>query len=205
LARAGRYLVGPFISWRFRSNYANFAAHDKIRERLRQGLGSIHPLSVPVRSVERAYVDRDGLVWLLVESTAYDLVKHFRGNPKLWRRLTCLWSIICRSCGHNPSTTLRPISSVCNVCGGSTAPVVFWRDAYSREVRVGPCNVVDGLLECSGTIYYTGEILRLFRDLAGNIYADVLAFTGSKQSDEMRLVEVDELPNIVWSRPVMLA
>ncbi|MEM4416876.1 MAG: hypothetical protein QXD32_02330 [Nitrososphaerota archaeon] len=202
MARMGRFMVGPFKTWVLRERYASFIVTEKARGKL-SALGSINDLSVPLTSIERAYVDVSGDLWLLIHSTAYDLVKHFRGSPKLWRRLPSLWAMRCVSCGIYSPTSLKS-GGVCGSCEGRLTPVIFWRDAFSREVSVGPCRIYNGMLTDGGRGYYLGEILGLSRDMLGNLYAVVLSFTGRSTSD-MRLVDVDELPEIGWRRPLVMA
>lgn len=203
MARLGRFMVGPFASWMHRVNYVDFRVKGH-RNRERLASYGIQPvLGLPLYELERAYVDRDGALWLLISSKEYDLVKHFRGRPSIWRRLPCLWAMRCRSCGAYLETGLQD-SAPCPECGEKGRPVVFWRDPYSHEVSVGPCRVGNGRLECGGRSYYVGEVLSLSRDMLRNIYATVLSFVPGERVDA-RLVEVSELPELGWSKPEVVA
>ncbi|MEM0478558.1 MAG: hypothetical protein QW074_03380 [Candidatus Caldarchaeum sp.] len=203
MARLGRFMVGPFTSWMHRVTYVDFVVKGRrMRERL-ASYGVQPVLGLPLYELERAYVDRDGALWLLISSKEYDLVKHFRGKPSIWRRLPCLWSMRCRSCGTYLETGLQG-SSPCQECGGKGRPIVFWRDAYSHEVFVGPCRVGVGGLECGGRTYYVGEVVSLSRDMLGNLYARVLSFLPGESVDA-RMVEVTELPELGWSKPEVVA
>lgn len=202
MARMGRFMVGPFASWIYKSTYVDFLVKGS---RMRQRLASygIQPaLGLPLSELERVYVDREGAVWLLIQSREYDLVKHFRGKPSIWRRLPCLWTLNCDGCGTFLEASLQE-GGKCMGCGGSGRIVIFWRDPFSREVSVGPCRVVGRRLDCNGRSYFPGEVLSLSRDMLGNLYAVVLSFL-SGDSVDARLVEVSELPELGWAKPVIM-
>ncbi|MEM0461196.1 MAG: hypothetical protein QW318_03235 [Candidatus Caldarchaeum sp.] len=203
MARLGRFMVGPFTSWIYRDRYVDFIVHNKkIREKLASH--GIQPaLGLPLPELERVYIDREGSLWLLINSREYDLVKHFRGKPSIFRRLPCLWAMKCRECGAVLETSLQKDYS-CLGCGETGRPVVFWRDPYSHESLVGPCSVAGKKLECGGRTYYVGEVVSLSRDMLGNLYAKVLSFLPGESVDA-RMVEVMELPELGWSRPEVVA
>ncbi|MEM4273305.1 MAG: hypothetical protein QW420_02980 [Candidatus Caldarchaeum sp.] len=196
MARMGRFMVGPFGSWMLRGGFATFFVPKKMLKKL-EALGDIHGLDVQLSGIERAYLDAEGLLWLLIHSTAYDLVKHFRGRPKLVRRLACLWAMECRGCSRIMVTGLG--RTVCEQCGGEPSPKVFWRDSFARRVSVGPCTVQGMRLTCPQGVFLVGEVQRLWRDALGSLYAEVLAFSGSEKTVE-GLVEVSELPELGWYR-----
>lgn len=203
-AREGRFLVGPFSSWvlrLLRHGYVSFIVPEKHRGKL-AALNAGHALSIPLREIERVYIDVDGFVWLLVRTRAYDLVKHFRGRPKIRRRLASLWSMTCGSCGTNHATQITGRDLTCAQCGGENRPAIIWRDGFSRPITVGPCRVFNGRLAFENRGYYPGEILSIQRDMLGNLYATVLSFSGASTAD-MRLVDAERLDEIGWRRPVV--
>jgi hypothetical protein len=202
MAKLGRFMVGPFASWVYRGTFVDFLVKgSRMRERL-AAYGIQPVLGLPLSELERVYVDREGAVWLLIHSREYDLVKHFRGRPMIWRRLPCLWALRCDGCGTFLETSLQG-GGECLSCGGAKRPAVFWRDPYAREVSAGPCKVVGRRLDCNGRSYFMGEVLSLSRDMLGNLYAVVLSFLPSEGVD-VRLVEVSELPEMGWAKPVTL-
>ncbi|MEM1988004.1 MAG: hypothetical protein QW362_06395 [Candidatus Caldarchaeum sp.] len=201
-AREGRFLVGPFSSWILRHGYVSFIVPEKHRGKL-AALNAGHALSTPLREIERAYVDVDGYVWLMVKTRAYDLIKHFRGRPKIRRRLASLWCFKCYNCETNHATGLGVNPMTCRVCGGENYPAIVWIDVFSHRISVGPCRVYNGRLLDDSRAYYVGEILGIQRDMLGNLYATVLSFSGASTAD-MRLVDVERLDEIGWRRPVVL-
>jgi nicotinate-nucleotide pyrophosphorylase len=52
------------------------------------GVGNINKNTI--QTIKRAYVDEYSDVWVYVQTKAYDLAKHFRGNPDLKRRIGSL-------------------------------------------------------------------------------------------------------------------
>ena len=195
-----RYMVGPFDRWILRKRFVIFSVPEDERWRL-SGI-PIQFMDVATHKIERAYIDRSGRVWLLVSRVPYDIVKHFRGQPDLRRRLASLW---CYRCCSDLFTTLGEIP-VCPSCGGVGAPVIFWRDPESHSVTVGPCEIGErAWLTAGGRRYYVGEIMALYRDLAGNIYADVLTLHPPEPgTPDVRLVEVESLPEIGWRRALVV-
>ncbi|MEM1988112.1 MAG: hypothetical protein QXI60_04590 [Thermofilaceae archaeon] len=201
-AREGRFMVGPFNSWVLRNGYVSLIVPEKHRGKL-AALNAGHALNLPLKELERAYVDVEGYVWLLVRSREYDLIKHFRGRPEIRRRLPSLWTMGCGECGTNHTTSLADNSLECRVCGGGNRPAIFWIDPLSRPIVVGPCSLYNGRLVYRSYAYYPGEVLAVQRDMLGNLYATVLSFTGASTAD-MRLVDVERLDEIGWRRPVVL-
>ncbi len=203
MARLGSHTVGPFSWWVWKGNYPIFVPAQELRERVRRYLTE-YSLSVPTASMRRAYIDSRTDVWLYVETTAYDLVKHFKGDPILRRRLGSLWCLRCPVCGFYLPTS--PTSEpACEVCGGQADIVIFWTDPESRVFLTGPCNPSHGRIYVGGKGYFVGEVLSVKRSLNGDLYANVIGFHGEPAGLEPdRLVNVSDLPQIGWRRPLMI-
>jgi hypothetical protein len=203
MARLGGYIIGPFAWWVWRGKYPVFVPTDELRRRV-SGYLTESSLSLPPASIMRAYINGSTDVWLYVFSTAYDLIKHFRGSPVLRRRLGSLWCLYCPRCRRYLATSTTSEPS-CEVCDSPADIVVFWTDNEARVFTVGPCKPYNGRLYAGGKGYFIGEILNVRRDLYGGLYATVMGYYGSPADTEPdRLVDVLEIPEIGWRRPVML-
>jgi hypothetical protein len=205
MARMGGFVLGPFSWWIWRGRYPMFMPTREARDRISRYLTE-YSLSTPLQSIKRAYIDPSQDVWLYVQTTAYDLVKHFRASRDtiLRRRLGSLWCLRCPRCGRYLATSTSS-EAVCETCGELAEIVIFWTDPEARVFTTGPCKVSGGRLTAGGKSYFIGEVLNLRRDLYGGLYATVIGFHGSLADPEPdRLVDVMELPELGWRRPVML-
>jgi len=206
MARMGGYVLGPFSWWVWRGRYPTFMPTREARDRISRYLTE-YSFSTPLQTIRRAYIDSSQDVWLYVQTTAFDLIKHFRAGQDtvLRRRLGSLWCLRCPRCERYLATSTSS-ENVCEACGDWADIVVFWTDAEAKVFTTGPCVVVDGRLVAGGKPYFVGEVLNIRRDLyGGTYYATVIGFHGSLASPEPdRLVDVVELPELGWRRPVML-
>jgi hypothetical protein len=88
----------------------------------------------------------------------------------------------------------------CDTCGGPAEIVIFWKDPEAKAFTIGPCKPSEGRLYVGSRGYYIGEVLSVFRDL----YATVTGFKTMAEKGSERLVEVSEIPEIGWRRPLIL-
>jgi len=203
MARLSGHLLGPFSWWVWKDGYPVFVPSPELRERVVKQLGD-YSLSIPPDSLARVYINSSTDVYLYVYTTAYDLVKHFRSNPVLRRRLGSLHCFRCHTCDRYLPTSLTS-EPVCEVCNSQAGIVIFWTDPEARVFTIGPCEPSGGRLYHGGKGYFVGEVLNIRRDLYGNLYATVIGFYDSPADiDHDRLLNVSELPEIGWTRPLLL-
>jgi hypothetical protein len=189
LARMGFHILGPFSYWVWRRSYPVFIPRKDTKERIARYIPECS-FSTPTQTIKRAYVDTSSDLWIYVQTKAYDLAKHFRGKPALKRRIGSLWYLGCPRCERYLIT--------------STEIVIFWRDPEAKALTIGPCRPSEGRLYVGRRGYYIGEVLNVFRDLYGVLYATVTGFKTIAEKGSERLVEVSEIPEIGWRRPLIL-
>jgi hypothetical protein len=131
LYRLRRILLGPFSDVYRRGNLLFFKTPEEYRDRVLED--SLKPgLAISPGRIMRAYKDRLGRYWILVEYVrGYDLYKHFRLAPMrdAWRipRITVE---VCPACGEDV------VEGVCLECGERVEKprhLEVWRDREAVE------------------------------------------------------------------------
>ncbi|MCL7386985.1 MAG: hypothetical protein LZ166_05620 [Thaumarchaeota archaeon] len=126
-----RILLGPFSDVYRRGNLLFFKTPEEYRDRVLED--SLKPgLAISPGRIMRAYKDRLGRYWILVEYVrGYDLYKHFRLAPMrdAWRipRITVE---VCPACGEDV------VEGVCLECGERVEKprhLEVWRDREAVE------------------------------------------------------------------------
>jgi len=201
LARMGCYILGPFSYWVWRRSYPVFIPRKDTRERIARYIPECS-FSTPIQTIKRAYVDTSSDIWVYVQTKAYDLAKHFRGNPALKRRIGSLWYLRCPRYERYLITSTVS-ETYCDTCGGPAEIVIFWKDPEAKAFTIGPCKPSEGRLYIGGKGYYIGEVLSAWRDLYGGLYATIIGFKTIAEKGSERLVEVSEIPEIGWRRPLI--
>ena len=111
---------------------------DKISERALRGA-----LKLPPEKIVRAYKNRSGQYWILVEfERGYDLYKHFKlkERDRYAVRLPRIVLDVCPNCGGDI------VEGICVECGREVERpkrVEVWRDRFAEEEVVGPINSVE--------------------------------------------------------------
>ncbi|MEM2233575.1 MAG: hypothetical protein QXP81_08570 [Nitrososphaerota archaeon] len=113
------------------------------------------------------------------------------------RRLPSLWDYWCVVHGASPRSTMGS----CAVCGRASYLRIIWRDpdAFDVVIRV---TVMRGMLATqSRQILQPGEVLEVYEDRAGNLYARVLSYEliHDELPPDLRPVEPWEI--VGWTRP----
>jgi len=143
--RLRRILLGPFSGVYRRGSLLFFKTPEEYRDRVLEN--SLKPgLAISPDKIARAYKDRLGRYWILVEyAKGYDLYKHFRLAYKdryAWRipRITVE---ICPACGEDV------VEGVCLECGEEIEKPRYlevWRDPEAFEKLIPLQNVMKNSL-----------------------------------------------------------
>jgi hypothetical protein len=152
-----RYLIGPIKAL-------------KSAKKSQKGLIRIKFLNDSVKSVHtsairKAYLCEGGYA-LLVETRATDYYRWLPRPISVSRRLGAIGDYFCGECG--PSWTL-----FCPSCENEARPRILWRDpeavvTLARVERRGKRLFVNGIE------LVPWEVLNLYKDLTGTLYAEVI-------------------------------
>ncbi|MEM2233800.1 MAG: hypothetical protein QXP81_09720 [Nitrososphaerota archaeon] len=122
--------------------------------------------SAHVSSVRAAYLCEGGIA-LVVETKARDYYRWLPRNPVLGRRLGAIGDYFCPECG--PSYSPR-----CDECGLEARPRILWRDPQAA-VSLAPAELRGSAVIAAGVRMTPWEVLGLYRDEAGMLYAEVIS------------------------------
>jgi hypothetical protein len=153
-----RYLIGPIKALR------GSAKKD------RKGLIYIKFLNDSVKSVHtsavrKAYLCEGGYA-LLVETRATDYYRWLPRPMAVSRRLGAIGDYFCGECG--PSWTL-----LCPSCENEVRPRILWRDPEAA-VSLAQVERRGRRFFVNGVELTPWEVLGLYRDLTGTLYAEVI-------------------------------
>jgi hypothetical protein len=121
--------------------------------------------SVHTSVIKKAYLCEGGYA-LLVESRATDYYRWLPRPMAVFRRLGAIGDYFCEECG--PSWT-----PFCSSCEGETRPRILWRDSeavvtLAQAVKKGSRLFIDGIEVTPW------EVMNLYKDLTGALYAEVI-------------------------------
>jgi hypothetical protein len=152
-----RYLIGPIKAL-------------KSAKKSQKGLIRIKFLNDSVKSVHtsairKAYLCEGGYA-LLVETRAIDYYRWLPRPMAVSRRLGAIGDYFCGECG--PSWTL-----FCPSCENETRPRILWRDPEAA-VTLAQVERRGRRLFVNGIELVPWEVLNLYKDLTGTLYAEVI-------------------------------
>jgi hypothetical protein len=152
-----RYLIGPIKAL-------------KSAKKSQKGLIRIKFLNDSVKSVHtsairKAYLCEGGYA-LLVETRATDYYRWLPRPMAVFRRLGAIGDYFCGECG--PSWTL-----LCLSCKNEARPRILWRDPEA-VVTLAQVERRGRRLFVSGIELVPWEVLNLYKDLTGTLYAEVI-------------------------------
>jgi hypothetical protein len=152
-----RYLIGPIKAL-------------KSAKKSQKGLIRIKFLNDSVKSahaseIRRAYLCEGGYA-LLVETRAIDYYRWLPRPMAVSRRLGAIGDYFCGECG--PSWTLY-----CPSCENEARPRILWRDPEAA-VTLAQVERRGRRLFVNGIELVPWEVLNLYKDLTGTLYAEVI-------------------------------
>jgi hypothetical protein len=152
-----RYLIGPIKAL-------------KSAKKSQKGLIRIKFLNDSVKSVHTSAIRKaylcDGGYALLVETRAIDYYRWLPRPMAVSRRLGAIGDYFCGECG--PSWTL-----FCPSCENEARPRILWRDPEAT-VTLAQVERRGRRLFVNGIELVPWEVLNLYKDLTGTLYAEVI-------------------------------
>ncbi|MEM2233858.1 MAG: hypothetical protein QXP81_10015 [Nitrososphaerota archaeon] len=155
-----RYLIGPVVAIR-----GSGIRRQRGLLHMRFPDGTVR--SAHISSVQRAYIC-DGGIALLIESRASDYYRWLPRNPRVIRRIAAFGDYYCSEC-KSTSYSLR-----CD-CGGAAVPRILWRDP-SAVTSFARAELRNGAVVVQGIRLTPWEVLGMYRDETGALYAEVIHF-----------------------------
>jgi hypothetical protein len=152
-----RYLIGPIKALKSAKKSQNGLIRIKF---LNDSVKSVH-----TSAIRKAYLCEGGYA-LLVETRATDYYRWLPRPMAVSRRLGALGDYFCDECG--PSWTL-----FCPSCENEARPRILWRDPEA-VVTLAQVERRGRRLFVNGIELTPWEVLNLYKDLTGTLYAEVI-------------------------------